>query len=58
MKKLIGVDIGNYTFNAASGQIVISGVSSLRLEQLLLITNSTDNVIMYNFADPTYPAIS
>jgi hypothetical protein len=52
MKRMIGIDLGSYIFNASNRQITISGVSSLLLSQFLLITNVTDNVIIYNFADP------
>ena len=43
--------IENYTFNSSNRTITINELSSLKLEQLLLITNTTDNVIIYNFAD-------
>ena len=48
MKKLIS----NYTFNAATRQIIFADYTSIDLERLLLITNVTDNIIIYNFADP------
>lgn len=43
----------DYTFTpgvANSGTVVVTGKYSLN--QILLITNTTDNVIIYNFADP------
>jgi hypothetical protein len=43
----------NYSFNAASNQITFNTTDIVELENLLLITNVTDNVIIYNFADPT-----
>jgi hypothetical protein len=46
MKKLVS----NYTFNAAAKQITLSDYTSVDLESLLLITNVTDNIIIYNFA--------
>jgi len=52
-KVLIGVDYGSYTFDASAKQVTIEldeGVPSL--EALLVITNVTDNVIIYNFANP------
>lgn len=56
MKKLLGVDLdGSWTFtpdNAGLGTIQFNGVN-LRLEQILLITNTTRNAIIYNFADAT-----
>ena len=43
--------IDDYTFNPSNRTITINEIASLKLEQLLLITNTTDNVIIYNFAD-------
>lgn len=62
MKRLIGVDIdgSSYSFvpdSANSGTVSISGVG-LRLEQILLITNTTRNTIIYNFADATKGAFA
>jgi len=45
--------VENYTFNAATKQIVFSDYTSISLESVLLITNVTDNIIIYNFADPS-----
>ena len=42
--------ITNYTFNAASKTITFLGYSRILLDSVLLITNVTDNVIIYNFA--------
>lgn len=49
----------NYTFTpgpANSGIIKLMG--NIELERLLLITNVSRNVILYNFADPTKGAVS
>lgn len=43
----------NYTFNAASKQITFNTPSSVSLDQVLVITNVTRNIIIYNFADPS-----
>ena len=43
--------IYNYTFDASAQTIVING--NFKLRKLQLITNVTDGVIVYNFADPT-----
>lgn len=43
--------IQNYTFDPSSKTITINEVSSLLIEQLLLITNVSTNDIIYNFAD-------
>jgi hypothetical protein len=48
MKKLIT----NYTFNPTAKTITFNDYSSINLERILLITNVTRNVIIYNFADP------
>jgi len=47
MKKLVE----NYSFNAAARQITLTDYTSVDLEALLLITNVTDNIIIYNFAE-------
>jgi len=44
--------ITNYSFSAASKQITLLDFTSLEKERLLLITNVTDNIILYNFANP------
>ena len=46
-----------YTFNPATRTITITG-RSLRREQLVLITNVTTNVVIYNFADTSLTASS
>jgi len=43
--------IRTYTFNASAKTVAISGY--VTLSNLLLITNTTRNTIIYNFADPT-----
>ena len=42
--------IYNYTFDASAQTVVIDG--NFKLRKLQLITNVTDGVIVYNFADP------
>lgn len=44
--------VTNYTFSAATKQITFTDYPSIKLDQILLITNVTDNIIIYNFADP------
>lgn len=48
--------IDDYTFNPSNRTITINELASLKLEQLLLITNTTDNVVIYNFADKSLSA--
>jgi len=43
----------NYVFNAVAKTITFSDYASILLERVLLITNVTDNIIIYNFADAT-----
>jgi|694.fasta_scaffold15820_11 hypothetical protein len=45
--------INNYTFNSTTKQIALTDYTSVDLEAFLLVTNVTDNIIIYNFADPT-----
>jgi hypothetical protein len=44
--------INNYTFNSTTKQIALTDYTSVDLEAFLLVTNVTDNIIIYNFADP------
>lgn len=52
MKQLIGKDIGNYVFDKTAKTITFSNVSFTQ-EQILLITNTTIQTIIYSFADST-----
>lgn len=42
--------IQNYSFNAAAKTVTFTDYTTIRLDSLLLITNVTSNVIIYNFA--------
>lgn len=44
--------IENYTFDASAKTITFSDYAAISLNRVLLITNVTDGVILYNFADP------
>ena len=46
-----------YTFNPATKTIVITN-KDVKQQNLLLITNVTDNVVIYNFSDPDLNATS
>ena len=56
MKKLIGKDIqnglvlGGYTFTPSTNTVTITGMPPLTLEQILLITDVTAGIIIFNFA--------
>ena len=43
-----------YIFDASARQVVIPG--GVQREQLILITNVTDNKVIYNFSDPELTA--
>lgn len=43
--------ITSYTFDASAQTVTFSEYSSIDLERILLITNVTDNIIIYNFSD-------
>lgn len=49
MKRLIT----NYTFNAAARTVTFAQYGTIELHRILLVTNTTDNIIIYNFADTT-----
>lgn len=51
-KILIGSELGSYSFNKTAKTITFTGFTAT-LERLLLITDVTNNTIIYNFADPT-----
>lgn len=42
--------VKSYTFTPSTRRIVFSDYANIDLEQLLLITNTTSNTIIYNFA--------
>jgi hypothetical protein len=44
--------ISNYTFDASAQTIAFNDYTEILLERILLIVNVTDNIIIYNFADP------
>jgi hypothetical protein len=54
-KVLIGTDYGSYAFSAGNQRIdiVLPNNQALKLERILLVTNVTSNVIIYNFANPS-----
>lgn len=43
--------VPNYTFDASAKTITFTDYVAITLENILLVTNVTDNVIIYNFAD-------
>jgi hypothetical protein len=51
------VILESYTFTPATRTVVITG-KNIRREQLLLITNTTNGTVIYNFSDPSLGATS
>lgn len=47
-KIIIGIGYGSYSFNAALKQVTISGVTTVTIEQFLLIVNVTQDTVIYN----------
>lgn len=47
------VKVINYTFDASAKTVTFTDYSPVLLNSILLITNVTDNIIIYNFADAT-----
>lgn len=52
MKQLIGSDAGNYTFNPTTRTIAFVNIPDITLANVLVVTNVTAGVMLYNFADP------
>lgn len=52
MKQFVGTEVGGYTFDAAAGTVTLTGLDTLNLEQVLLITNVTTNQVIYQFNTP------
>lgn len=46
------IQIKSYTFDPVAGTVEFNEFEEIRLDGLLLITNVTDNKIIYNFANP------
>jgi hypothetical protein len=49
----IGVDKGNYTFDASAKTITFTGVTVDTVDQIKLVNNVTDGEILFNPIDPT-----
>lgn len=47
------IKVSNYSFNASNKEITFFDYTNISLDCVLIITNVTDNLIIYNFADPT-----
>ncbi len=47
----------NYVFTPSTKRITFSGLQSIDLENILLITNTTTGTIIYNFAKPELGAV-
>jgi hypothetical protein len=45
--------IDNYTFDKTAKTVTFTSYTTIQLDDILLITNVTDNIIIYNFADAT-----
>lgn len=44
--------ITNYTFDASAKTVTFDDYTTISLESVLLVTNVTDNINIYNFCDP------
>ncbi len=45
------IQVQNYSFDAVAKTVTFTDYTTIRLDSLLLITNVTSNVIIYNFAN-------
>ena len=48
---MLGVDIGNYTFDASAQTITITGIKTLGIAEILSVVNVTDQVTIYSATD-------
>lgn len=48
--------IQNYTFNKTAKTVTFNDFTTIDLNRVLLVVNVTDNIILFNFADPTRKA--
>lgn len=53
MKFIVGAEAGSYTFDKDAGTITITGLPLLILEDILVVTNVTKGIMIYNFAKDT-----
>ena len=44
--------INNYSFDKTAKTVTFTDYTTIRLDSMLLIVNATDNIIIFNFADP------
>jgi hypothetical protein len=44
--------VNSYTFDASEKKITFTDYNPIVIERVLVVTNITDNIIIYNFADP------
>lgn len=56
MKQLVGIDQGSFVFDKDAKTITFSGIDIVQ-EQILLITNTSDQILIYSFADPNIGGI-
>lgn len=45
------IKIDNYSFNKTAKTVTFTDYTTIRLDSILLITNATDGLILFNFAD-------
>lgn len=50
MKIIVWKDTGSYVFDASAQTITFSWLDTINIRDVVLITNVTDNIIIYNFA--------
>lgn len=49
MKILVGSEIGGYTFNKTAKTVTLTGLATITIDKVLLITNVVSNTIIYSF---------
>src|SRR3990167_9390147 len=53
MKLLVGSEIGSYAFDKVNKKVTLSGLNTLTIDKILLITNVTRGTIIFLPTQPT-----
>ncbi len=48
MKLVVGINQGSYTFNASARTITLVGLVTIKIEEIISIINTTNNILLYD----------